>query len=49
LNVQAELIDPAADSQLWGQKYSRKPTDLSGVEEEIAREIAEVLRVKQHE
>jgi eukaryotic-like serine/threonine-protein kinase len=46
LNVQAELIDPAADSQLWGQKYSRKLTDLSGVEEDIAREIAEVLRVK---
>jgi serine/threonine protein kinase/Tfp pilus assembly protein PilF len=46
LHVQAELIDPAADSQLWGQKYSRKLSDLSGVEEEIAREIAEVLRVK---
>jgi eukaryotic-like serine/threonine-protein kinase len=46
LNVQAELIDPAADSQLWGQKYSRKLCDLSGVEEDIAREITEVLRVK---
>ena len=46
LNVQAELIDPAAASQLWGQKYSRNLSDLSLVEEDIAREIAEVLRVK---
>jgi serine/threonine protein kinase len=46
LVVQAELVDPAADSQLWGQKYSRKLTDILAVEEEIAREIADALRIK---
>ena len=46
LNVQAELVDAAANSQLWGQKYSRKLTDICAVEEQIAREIADTLRVK---
>jgi TolB-like protein/Tfp pilus assembly protein PilF/class 3 adenylate cyclase len=46
LNVQAELVDAAAGAQLWGQKYNRKLTDISVVEEEIAREIVSALRVK---
>jgi serine/threonine protein kinase/Tfp pilus assembly protein PilF len=46
LNVQAELVDAAAGNQLWGQKYSRRLTDISAVEEEIAREIVGALRVK---
>ena len=46
LNVQAELVDTATNSQLWGQKYSRKLTDMCAVEEQIAREIADTLRVK---
>jgi serine/threonine protein kinase/Tfp pilus assembly protein PilF len=46
LNVQAELVDAAANSQLWGQKYSRKLSDIWAVEEQIAREIAGTLQVK---
>ena len=46
LNVQAELVDAAANSQLWGQKYSRTLTDICAVEEQIAREIADTLRIK---
>ena len=46
LSVQAELVDSAAGAQLWGQKYNRKLTDISAVEEEIAREIVGALRVK---
>ena len=46
LNVQAELIEPGADTQLWGHKYHRKLTDIFVVEEEIAREIAAALQVK---
>ena len=46
LNVQAELVDAAANSQLWGQKYSRTLTDMCAVEEQIAREIADTLRIK---
>ena len=46
LHVQAELVDAAANAQMWGQKYSRTLTDICAVEEEIAREIADSLRVK---
>ena len=46
LSVQAELVDVAAGAQLWGQKYNRKLTDISAVEEEIAREIVNSLRVR---
>jgi serine/threonine protein kinase/Tfp pilus assembly protein PilF len=46
LSVQAELVDAAANSQLWGQKFSRPLTDISSVEEDIAAEIANTLRVK---
>jgi serine/threonine protein kinase/Tfp pilus assembly protein PilF len=46
LSVQAELVDAAANSQLWGQKFSRPLTDIFSVEEDIAAEIANTLRVK---
>lgn len=45
LVVQAELVDVATDSQLWGQKYSRRLTDIFTLEEEIAREIADALQI----
>jgi len=46
LMIQTELVDGAADSQLWGQKYSRKFSDIFTVEEEIASQIASGLRIK---
>jgi serine/threonine-protein kinase len=46
LNVQAELIDATANSQLWGQKYSRTLTDTSALEEQLAHEIVDTLRLK---
>jgi eukaryotic-like serine/threonine-protein kinase len=46
LSVQAELVDAATNSQLWGQRYSRRVMDMCDVEEQIAREIVETLRVK---
>ena len=46
LHVQAELVDAPAGAQLWGQKYNRKLSDISAVEEEIAREIVSALRVR---
>jgi serine/threonine protein kinase/Flp pilus assembly protein TadD len=46
LDVQAELLDAAADCQLWGQKFTRRLTDISAIEEEIAREIVTALRIK---
>jgi serine/threonine protein kinase/tetratricopeptide (TPR) repeat protein len=46
LNVQAELVDVARDSQLWGERFHRKVTDIFTVEEEIAKQITEKLRLK---
>ena len=46
LTIAVELIDVARDSQLWGERYSRDPSDLLQVQEEIAREITEKLRLK---
>lgn len=46
LVVSAELIDVAQGSQLWGERYSRRLTDLYELEEEIARKISENLRVQ---
>jgi serine/threonine protein kinase/tetratricopeptide (TPR) repeat protein len=46
LIVGAELIDVAAGSQIWGERYNRKLSDIFALEEEIARRISESLRVK---
>jgi len=46
LVIQADLTDVANGSQLWGDRYSRKMADVLAVEEEIAREISEKLRLK---
>ncbi len=46
LVVSAELMDIAAGSQLWGERYHRKLADIFALEEEIARKISESLRMK---
>ncbi len=46
LLVGAELLDVAKVSQLWGGQYNRKMADLFAVQEEIAGEIAEKLRLQ---
>ena len=46
LIISAELIDVANDSQLWGEHYNRNLSDIFEVQEEIAREITEKLRLK---
>lgn len=46
LLIQAELIDPFVDAQLWGHKYTRHLADVLEVEEEIASEISAALRIK---
>jgi serine/threonine protein kinase/tetratricopeptide (TPR) repeat protein len=46
LTIQAELIDVAHDSQIWGQHYTHDVTDLIAVQETIAREISEALKLK---
>ena len=46
LNIQAELVDTASESQLWGERFRQKTTDLLTVQEEIAWQISEALRLK---
>jgi serine/threonine protein kinase/tetratricopeptide (TPR) repeat protein len=46
LVVRAELVDVADGSQLWGEQYNRALTDIFAIEEEIAREISDKLRLK---
>jgi len=46
LSVQVDLVNALDGSQLWGERYSRKPTDLLAVQEDIAREVVEKLRVR---
>ena len=46
LNVQAELVDVQSDAQLWGERFHRTMTDIFTVEEEIAKQISEKLRLE---
>jgi serine/threonine protein kinase/lipoprotein NlpI len=46
LVIKTELVDLADGSQLWGERYSRKITDVLSIENEIAERISESLRLK---
>lgn len=46
LTISAELVDARNNRVLWGQQYNRKRPDLLAVQEEIAKEISEKLRLK---
>jgi eukaryotic-like serine/threonine-protein kinase len=46
LTIQTELVNVSDGTELWGQKYNRKIADVFAVQEEIAKEISEKLRLK---
>ncbi|HEX3559121.1 MAG TPA: protein kinase [Pyrinomonadaceae bacterium] len=46
LLVSVELIDARDNSHIWGEQYKRKLSDVLGVQEDIAREIASRLRAR---
>ncbi len=46
LSISVELINAQDNSQIWGQQYNRKLADVFAVQEEIAEEISEKLRLK---
>jgi TolB-like protein len=46
LLIGTELMDVAKLSQLWGAQYNRKMADIFVLQEEIAREISEKLRLQ---
>jgi DNA-binding winged helix-turn-helix (wHTH) protein/TolB-like protein len=45
-SIQVELIDVANVSQMWGQHYDRRVSDILLVQEDISRDIFENLRLK---
>jgi serine/threonine protein kinase/tetratricopeptide (TPR) repeat protein len=46
LDIQTELVDVSSGSQLWGEDYNRKLSDASGIQQEIARDISDSLRLR---
>jgi eukaryotic-like serine/threonine-protein kinase len=46
LVVSVELVDTTDETQLWGEHYNRKLADVFELQDEIAREITEKLRLK---
>jgi serine/threonine protein kinase/Tfp pilus assembly protein PilF len=45
LRINAELVDTKTDFPLWSERYDREMKDVFDVQDEIARSIAEALRV----
>jgi non-specific serine/threonine protein kinase len=45
LRITAQLVDTHTDFQLWSERYDREMQDVFEVQDEIARKIAESLRV----
>ena len=45
LRINAQLIDTRTDFPLWSERYDRELQDVFEVQDEIARKIAEALRV----
>jgi serine/threonine-protein kinase len=46
LIISTELVSVEDGSHLWGQQYNRKLSDIFAIQEGIAREIAENLRLR---
>jgi non-specific serine/threonine protein kinase len=45
LRINAQLVDTHTDFPLWSERYDRQLEDVFDVQDEIARKIAEALRV----
>jgi non-specific serine/threonine protein kinase len=45
LRINAQLVDTQTDFPLWSERYDREMKDVFEVQDEIARKIAEALRV----
>jgi TolB-like protein/Tfp pilus assembly protein PilF len=46
LSIRVELIDARDRTQVWGEHFDSKPTDLFATQAAIARQITEKLRVR---
>jgi TolB-like protein/Tfp pilus assembly protein PilF len=46
IRVTTQLIDVAADKHLWAQNYDRNLDDIFAVQSDIAKQVADALRVR---
>ena len=46
LVISVELVNARDGSQIWGERYNQEFTDILGMQEEVAREIAGHLRLR---
>ena len=46
LVIKMDLIDVERDAQLWGQQYTKKFSDIFALQEEIADEVADALKIR---
>ena len=46
LDIQTELVDVSSGNQMWGNRYHRSVAGILAVQEEIAKEITDALRLK---
>ncbi len=46
LTIQTDLVNVSDGSELWGEQYNRKISDLIGLQEDIAKEIYDNLQPK---
>ncbi len=46
LNVQAELVDVVRESQIWGDQFRYPMSEIFAVQEQIAWQISEALRIR---
>ena len=45
LRITSQLVDPQTDSLVWSERYDREMADVFEVQDEIARKIAQALRI----
>ena len=46
VRITVQLIQALADKHLWGQTYERDLRDVMALEDEVARDVADKIRVK---
>jgi len=46
LVISVELVDVEDGSRIWGEQYHRKPSDIFSLQDELACEISEKLRLR---
>ncbi len=46
LNVETEMVDVSNGSQIWGEQYQRKASDIATLQDDIASDISGQLRIK---